>query len=371
MTPEWVRTIHPTAERHYRLLRSVCRRERLTDPETAYVLATAWHETRLGLWMEDHTSGWSYEGDARLGNTEPGDGHRYRRRGYAQLVGRAAYRRWSRHLDLPLVERPALASIPEVAADILVLGLKYGRFTGHRLSQSITESRVDYVGARRAMAGGGRPITVAEMARRFEGVLGGGPRPDGLTRREALRVQHLLRAIGWPVGVDGLIGPFTRRALRDFQAGYSYADLPRDGQACALTRLALENCVRSGGQVSDHFRFQEFRTFGPADLCATNRVIRVERGLVDALERYRRLVDEPVRIACGYRSVRANQLAGARPDSEHLMGRAVHVGRPLVPVAEVMALGAFTSIGHRDGLAVHLGVSVDGHPDRPRVYPLS
>lgn len=369
MTPQWVRSLHPDAEWHYRLLESVCRRDGMIDPQVAYVLATAHHRSQLGRWMDDVTGGWAYDHDARLGNVADGDGTRYRRRGYAQLVGRSAYRRFEVLLDIPLVARPGLASVPEVAADILVVGMRLGGFTGSVLSEWVTETSVDYVAAHRVLGEVDRAVRVAELARRFEVGLQGGD-GLGLSRFEIRRVQADLRSIGWPVRVDGALGSFTRRAVRDFQAGYTFVDLGSDGYPDPITRLALANCAAGGGFASPHFRFAEFRTAGRGRLCATNRVIRVERALLGALESYRERVNEPVHLACGYRSFGQNLAVGARPDSEHLMGRAVHIDRPMVPVATAMSLGSFTSIGHCDGMAVHLGVRSDAEAVEPRVYSL-
>ena len=56
-----------------------------------------------------------------LGNTEPGDGEKYKGRGYTQLTGRANYLRTSQRLGLGslLVDHPELASDPAVSARIL------------------------------------------------------------------------------------------------------------------------------------------------------------------------------------------------------------------------------------------------------------
>lgn len=54
-----------------------------------------------------------------LGNTEPGDGARFRGRGFVQLTGRDNYTRYGGKLGMPLAEQPDLANAPEIAAVLL------------------------------------------------------------------------------------------------------------------------------------------------------------------------------------------------------------------------------------------------------------
>ncbi|OYT70888.1 MAG: hypothetical protein CFK52_09695 [Chloracidobacterium sp. CP2_5A] len=143
----------------------------LTPEQTAYVLATAQHESGLGRWM---TEIWGpteqqrgYEGRRDLGNTQPGDGYRYRGRGYVQITGRANYADWSRRLGMDLVGQPELTTRPDIAARILVIGMRDGTFTGRKLSDYINSNRVDFFNARRSVNGTDRADLIASYAQAY------------------------------------------------------------------------------------------------------------------------------------------------------------------------------------------------------------
>lgn len=351
-------TTHPGAVVHIEHLLHAAGAGNLNVPQTAYVLALALDGSRLGLWMLDRTSGWAYENRVDLGNTQPGDGPRFRGRGYVPLVGRTAYTQWSRYLDQPLVDRPELAAEPPVAAQILVQGVTYGRFTGHPLGRFVNEALVDYVGAHQTVPGQGGARQVAEHARQFEAVLRNRT-PAGPPSPRVAFAQRWLRAIGWPVVADGLLTTMTRRAITDFQAGFTLDQLDPTGEPDAPTLAALRRCALSGGYASEHFRFAEFAARGRAELTVGNHVIRVDRRLVLALEVYRAAVGRPVHIASGYRSTALTHRQPWPDGCDHTTGHAVDVAEPVLTGPQALALGVFTSVGTRQGLAVHLAVGTE------------
>ncbi len=77
-------------------------------------LAQLGHESGGLRYMEEIASGAAYEGRRDLGNTQPGDGTRFKGRGPIQLTGRANYAAAGRALGLDLVNNPQQAASPEV-----------------------------------------------------------------------------------------------------------------------------------------------------------------------------------------------------------------------------------------------------------------
>ena len=89
-----------------------------TPERQAMFIAQLAHESGGFHYMEEIASGAAYEGRADLGNTQPGDGERYKGRGYIQVTGRHNYTEAGRALGLDLVNNPELAAQPENAARI-------------------------------------------------------------------------------------------------------------------------------------------------------------------------------------------------------------------------------------------------------------
>lgn len=106
-----------------------------------------------------------------LGNTEPGDGVRFKGRGYVQITGRALYAKFSKLLGLDLVAQPELAETHEHAYRILSIGMPEGRFTGKKLTDYIQPGSIDYVNARRVINSLDKADIIAGYARDFEAEL--------------------------------------------------------------------------------------------------------------------------------------------------------------------------------------------------------
>lgn len=169
-------SMRDAATRSVPLLLDKCRAHGVDDAgQIAYVLATAEHESGLGRFMHEI---WGptemqekYEGRWDLGNREPGDGYLFRGRGFVQVTGRANYEYWARRLKIDLAGNPELATEPETAAEILVLGMKEGKFTGRKLDDYIQGEKLDFVRARRIINGTYRAGLVAAAATNYLAVL--------------------------------------------------------------------------------------------------------------------------------------------------------------------------------------------------------
>jgi putative chitinase len=81
-----------------------------------HFLAQCAHESDHFQTTREYASGRAYEGRRDLGNTQKGDGERYRGRGLIQLTGRYNYEAASKALGEPYAEKPELVEIFPAAA---------------------------------------------------------------------------------------------------------------------------------------------------------------------------------------------------------------------------------------------------------------
>lgn len=121
------------------------------------VLATIAVETGNFKPITEFASGDAYEGRKSLGNTQPGDGRRFKGRGYIQITGRYNYEKYGKQLGVDLVNNPALALDPKISAQILALYFKDRNIPAKA-------ERGDVEGVRRAVNGGTNGLARFETA---------------------------------------------------------------------------------------------------------------------------------------------------------------------------------------------------------------
>lgn len=85
-----------------------------TPRRAASFLAQLAHESAEFRFFEEIASGRAYEGRRDLGNTQAGDGVRFKGRGPIQITGRANYTAASKALGIDLVGNPELAERPDI-----------------------------------------------------------------------------------------------------------------------------------------------------------------------------------------------------------------------------------------------------------------
>lgn len=153
---------------------------RVTDPRwVAYMLATAFHETAQTMKPIKEHGGQAYfnrrydiTGERPSlakanGNIYPGDGAKFCGRGYVQLTWRTNYERMGKIIGVDLVTDPDKAMRPDIAAAVMIIGMKQGRFTGRHLSEFFNERQTDWTGARRIINGTDRAELIAGYAKAF------------------------------------------------------------------------------------------------------------------------------------------------------------------------------------------------------------
>jgi putative chitinase len=222
---------------------------------------------------EEFASGREYEGRQDLGNTQKGDGPRYKGRGLLQLTGRANYADYGKALGVDLVNNPTLAAQPALSLKIAceywkrhdinadcdrddaqaVTRKVNGGLNGLSDRIAFTQkaktavARLQAVQLSGAASGGAAAPGAASGGAAAAGAATGQTRPvlaRGSQGDAVVQLQNLLRDENFAVAVDGDFGPGTEVAATRFQ---SENGLTADGIVGPQTWAALDAAKKKAG----------------------------------------------------------------------------------------------------------------------------
>lgn len=166
------------------------------------------------------------------------------------------------------------------------------------------------------------------------------------------QIQNLLQYLGYyTITVDGIWGPGSEQATRDFQKAEG---LEVDGIPGKLTQAALLDAVANGrfkqddaqpesGTSTEDDIWAESKYFVRAEFaCPCGRCggfpVEPSRALVRVSNQVREHFGRPMIPSSGVRCQAHNdELPGSVPNSRHVSGRALDFSIPGIPVAEVLA----------------------------------
>lgn len=281
----------------------------------------------------------------RMGNDEPGDGYRYRGRGYIQLTGRDNYRDLGQVLDLDLEANPELAAAPEHASRIAVV------FWQRNVPAA---DREDVLAATQRINGGrnGLAHRQAEYERWHAALT-----PEFMAELDAARVNPVapLDASmkptpadpGEPTHPDHAMYRCIRAGVRDIGAA---RDEPYDVDTCErISRCLLARCRGAEGPQGDptHGSVHALRSVDHVVLGTTGQLFAIEGRLDDPAQR--RVQVSVVHAALVPVEESDRRLAGVaaqsarRPDAAQILHPAQ--GAPGTPGAPI-ALGAPAASWH-------------------------
>jgi putative chitinase len=181
-----------------------------------HFLAQIGHESGQLRYTEEIASGSAYEGRRDLGNTQPGDGRRFKGRGLIQLTGRANYSAYQAALTETYPGIDLLAT-PEILATDTTLAADVAGWFWSRAGLNTWADRDDVRHITRRINGGynGLADRIDLLNRARRAITGTADTAHGLSVRH---IQDALnRAINAGLAEDGVSGPLTMAKVREFQ----------------------------------------------------------------------------------------------------------------------------------------------------------
>lgn len=213
-----------------------------TPLRVAHFLAQTCHESDGYCTTEEYASGAADQG--RLGNTQPGDGRKYKGRGLIQLTGRTNYGAAGARLNLDLLDDPDLAAVP--ATSVLVacdfwkthnINLPCDRDDIIKVTR-IVNGGLNGINSRRAFLAKAKIAVAKLQAGQLPPSSDASPAlRRGMEGDDVTRLQEALSQKGITVAIDGVFGPGTVTAVQQFQQNNQ---LTADGIVGPATWKALQ-----------------------------------------------------------------------------------------------------------------------------------
>ena len=215
-----------------------------TPLRLCHFMAQCAHESAHFGTTREFASGAAYEGRRDLGNTQPGDGRRYRGRGLIQTTGRANYHETTADIEKIVPTAPDFEQNPEALEQFpwaLLSAISYWRRRGINRHadrddvRAVTiavngrlngfEERKRYLAKAKAIWLAPHTKTAAHPVLR-----------KGSQGNDVIDLQNELIGAGYKVLADGDFGENTDEAVRDFQSRHG---LQPDGVVGARTWAML------------------------------------------------------------------------------------------------------------------------------------
>lgn len=141
----------------------------------AYILATAYHETAKTIQpIKEYGLGKGYDYGKKLKMSRKPystPNQIYYGRGFVQLTWYENYDAMGKQLGIDLLNNPDLMLNMKYSIDAMFIGMTKGMFTGKKLSDYFTDSKTDWVNARRIINGTDAAEKIANYAKIFYNAL--------------------------------------------------------------------------------------------------------------------------------------------------------------------------------------------------------
>ena len=148
--------------------------------QIAYCMATPYHEVGPKLDPRTHELGFTAHSygqrpgacaDGTFSNIPPFNSLFYYGRGLPQLTWLNNYQKMAKRKGKPYDTQPEMLFDLDDSVWVLMEGMQYGIFTGHKLSDYITIGKIDWINARRIVNGTDKAELIAGYAQAFDRAL--------------------------------------------------------------------------------------------------------------------------------------------------------------------------------------------------------